>query len=222
MTFLNINHRPDAGLRHKVIATALKMNALGINTGKSGNVSARSGDGFLITPTGIAYEETKPEQIVATRFDGTFEGDVLPSSEWRFHADIYRARSDVAAIVHTHSVYATTVACMARGIPAFHYMVAVAGGSDIRCAPYATFGTQELSDHAVAALTGRNACLLAQHGMIAVGDTLEKALALAVEVETLAQMYWQALQIGAPAVLSDAEMKTVLEKFRTYGQQPKV
>jgi L-fuculose-phosphate aldolase len=221
MTFLNINHRADAQLREQIISTALKMNAVGINTGKSGNVSARSGDGFLITPTGIAYEYTEPEQIVAMRFDGSFEGDVLPSSEWRFHADIYRARRDVGAIVHTHAAYATTLACMARDIPAFHYMVAIAGGSDIRCAPYATFGTQALSDHAVAALDGRHACLLAQHGMIAVGATLEKALAIAVEIETLSQMYWQALQIGEPAVLSEAEMKTVLEKFRTYGQQPK-
>jgi L-fuculose-phosphate aldolase len=221
MTFLNINHRPDQELRHNIISTALKMNALGINQGKAGNVSARVADGFLITPTGIPYEETKPEQIVATRFDGAFDGDVLPSSEWRFHADIYRARSDVEAIVHTHSVYATTIACMARNIPAFHYMIAVAGGRNIRCAPYATFGTQELSDHAVAALEDRRACLLAQHGMIAVGASLEKALALAVEVETLAQMYWQVLQIGEPAILSDAEMTTVLGKFRTYGQQPK-
>lgn len=219
MTFLAVNHLTHADTRRKIISTAIKMNTLGINQGKSGNVSARADEGFLITPTGIPYEETKPEQIVATTFDGSFVGEVLPSSEWRFHADIYRSRSDVHAIVHTHSVYATTIACLGKNIPAFHYMIAVAGGRNIRCAPYATFGTQELSDHAVAALEERHACLLAQHGMIATGPTLEKALALAVEVETLAQMYWQALQIGEPPVLDDAEMTRVLEKFRTYGQQ---
>ncbi len=221
MTFLNINHTPHAELRRKIINTAQKMNALGINHGKSGNVSARADNGFLITPTGIAYDETKPEQIVETEFDGSFKGGTLPSSEWRFHADIYRARADVHAIVHTHSTFATTLACLGKNIPAFHYMIAVAGGRNIRCAPYATFGTQALSDHALAALDGRDACLLAQHGMIVVGVSLEKALALAVEVESLARMYWQALQIGEPPILDDAEMTIVLEKFRTYGQQGK-
>jgi L-fuculose-phosphate aldolase len=221
MTFFSINHTPDAELRRKIIYTAQKMNALGINQGKSGNVSARADNGFLITPTGIAYDETKPEQIVETEFDGSFAGDVLPSSEWRFHADIYCSRADVHAIVHTHSTFATTLACTVKVMPAFHYMIAAAGGADIRVAPYATFGTQELSDHAVTALDGRNACLLAQHGMIAVGATLEKTLALAVEVESLSRMYWQALQIGEPPVLDNAEMAIVIEKFRTYGQQGK-
>jgi L-fuculose-phosphate aldolase len=222
MTFFSINHTPDAELRRKIIYTAQKMNALGINQGKSGNVSARANNGFLITPTGIPYDETKPEQIVETEFDGNFAGDVLPSSEWRFHADIYRSRADVHAIVHTHSTFATTLACTVKVVPAFHYMIAAAGGADIRVAPYATFGTQALSDNAVTALDGRNACLLAQHGMIAVGATLEKALALAVEVESLSRMYWQALQIGEPPVLDDEEMAIVIEKFRTYGQQGKV
>ena len=219
MTFLNVNHRPDLALRREVIATALKMNALGINQGKSGNVSTRIDGGFLITPTGVPYEETKPEQIVAMHMDGQFDGDTLPSSEWRFHRDIYAARSEVGAIVHTHSTYATTIACLGQDIPPFHYMIAIAGGRDIRCAPYATFGTQALSDHALTALAGRQACLLAQHGMIAVGTGLPKALALAVEVESLARMYWQARQIGLPPLLSDTEMMTVLEKFKTYGQQ---
>ncbi len=219
MTFLNVNHRPDLALRREVIATALKMNALGINQGKSGNVSTRIDGGFLITPTGVPYEETKPEQIVAMHMDGHFDGDTLPSSEWRFHRDIYAARSEVGAIVHTHSTYATTIACLGQDIPPFHYMIAIAGGRDIRCAPYATFGTQALSDHALTALAGRQACLLAQHGMIAVGAGLPKALALAVEVESLARMYWQARQIGLPPLLSDTEMMTVLEKFKTYGQQ---
>ena len=150
--------------------------------------------------------------------DGDAHGARLPSSEWRFHRDIYRARADVEAIVHTHAPFATTLACLDRGIPPFHYMIAMAGGRDIRCAPYATFGTQELSDHAVAALVDRKACLLAHHGMIAVDDSLERALALAVEVETLAEMYWRALQVGEPAWLPPDEMDRVLEKFRTYGQ----
>jgi L-fuculose-phosphate aldolase len=213
----------ERALREQVIATALAMNAAGINRGKSGNVSARwreqAFDGFLITPTGVPYHETAPEQVVAMTVGGEARGPWLPSSEWRFHRDIYAARADAQAIVHTHAPFATSLACMERGIPAFHYMVAVAGGRDIRCAPYATFGTQELSDHAVAALAGRHACLLAHHGMIAVGASLEKALAVAVEVETLAEIYWRALQIGEPSSLSDAEMDVVLEKFRTYGQQ---
>jgi L-fuculose-phosphate aldolase len=152
--------------------------------------------------------------------DGAHEGNVLPSSEWRFHRDIYASGADrVNAIVHTLAPYATTLACMDRGIPAFHYMVAVAGGSDIRCAVYATFGTQALSDHILVALRNRKACLMSHHGMIACGENLQKALALAVEVETLARMYWQALQIGDPALLSESEMQVVIEKFQTYGQQ---
>lgn len=219
MAFLDLQHTPHRALREEIIRTALKMNVLGINQGKSGNVSARIDDGFLITPTGIPYENTKPEQIVPMRMDGTHEGDTLPSSEWRFHRDIYAAREDVHAIVHTHATFATTLACMDRAIPPFHYMVAAAGGMDIRCAPYATFGSQALSELAVAALVDRNACLLSHHGMIACGATLEKALALAVEVESLSRMYWQALQIGEPTLLSEEEMRTVLQKFKTYGQQ---
>ncbi|MEP7157339.1 MAG: L-fuculose-phosphate aldolase [Betaproteobacteria bacterium] len=219
MTFLNLQHLPHEALRHKIIRTSLQMNELGINQGKSGNVSARTDDGFLVTPTGIPYEKTRAEEIVAMRMDGTHEGKILPSSEWRFHRDIYAARSDVHAIVHTHATFATTLACMDRAIPPFHYMVAAAGGKDIRCAPYATFGTQELSSQALTALQDRRACLLSHHGMIACGADLEKALALAVEVESLARMYWQALQIGEPALLPDSEMATVLEKFSTYGQQ---
>ena len=220
---------PDDGeqaLRSAVIATAFAMNARGINRGKAGNVSARlsgaGGHGFLVTPTGLAYEDTTPEDIVPMTLDGKALGSRLPSSEWRFHRDIYRARPDVNAVVHTHAPFATTLACHSRGIPAFHYMVAVAGGRDIRCAPYATFGTQELSDHALAALDGRRACLLAHHGMIAVGVSLPAALALAVEVETLAEIYWRALCIGPPPTLADAEMDVVVEKFRTYGQSRRV
>ena len=210
-----------AALRQAIIATALQMNALGINRGKSGNVSARIDGGFLITPSALPYDETGPEDIVTVHEDGSAAGTRVPSSEWRFHRAIYAARPEVQAIVHAHSPFATTLACLDRGIPAFHYMVAVAGGSDIRCAPYATFGTQELADHAVRALDGRDACLLAHHGMIAVGDSLKDALALAVEVETLAEMYWRALQIDQPQNLSDGEMERVLAKFSTYRRTAK-
>lgn len=205
-------------LRKAIIDTALGMNAAGINRGKSGNVSARIGGGFLITPSGLPYADTTPDDIVAVTESGVASGTRKPSSEWRFHRDIYRARPEATAIVHTHSPFATTLACLDRGIPAFHYMIAMAGGNDIRCASYATFGTQELSDAALSALDGRKACLLAHHGMIVIGESLDKALALAIEVETLAEMYWRALQIGEPEILSDAEMQTVLAKFAHYGR----
>jgi L-fuculose-phosphate aldolase len=215
----------ERALREAVIAAAREMNALGINRGKSGNVSARwrtaKFDGYLVTPSGMPYASIRPADIVAMPIDGQSEagpGRRRPSSEWRFHRDIYRARPDAAAIVHTHSPFATTLSCLRRGIPAFHYMIAVAGGDDVRCAPYATFGTQALSDHAVAALEGRRACLLANHGMIAIGASLAAALALAVEIETLAEMYWRTRQLGEPVLLPASEMKVVLAKFQTYGQ----
>jgi L-fuculose-phosphate aldolase len=208
----------EDALRVEVIATAVRMNACGINRGKSGNVSARTGTGFLITPTGMPYESLLPEDVVAMTGAGAASGTRSPSSEWRFHRDIYASRPDTGAIVHAHSSFATSLACLGRDIPAFHYMVATAGGKDIRCAAYATFGSQALSDGALAALSGRRACLLANHGMIAIGATLEAALALAVEVEALAEQYWRALQIGTPNILSDDEMSVVLEKFRGYGQ----
>jgi L-fuculose-phosphate aldolase len=226
MTFLNLNNVPDLSLRREVIDTALRMNAVGINHGKSGNVSARvvgshnGSEGFLITPTGIDYETLQVEQIVFVNMDGVYAGEVLPSSEWQFHRDIYAARPEIDSIVHTHSIFATTVASHHRDIPPFHYMIAIAGGRNIRCAPYATFGTAELSAVAVKALEGRMACLLAQHGAIACGPSLKKALALAVEVEVLAEMYWHALQLGEPPHLSDEEMAKVLRNFKTYGQQP--
>jgi L-fuculose-phosphate aldolase len=166
----------------------------------------------------MAYESTQPVDIVAMTQDGAALGPRLPSSEWRFHRDIYAARREVGAIVHVHSPFATSIACLGRDIPPFHYMIAVAGGKDIRCAAYATFGTQQLSDRALCALEGRKACLLANHGMIAIGASLTAALALAVEVEALAEQYWRALQIGTPNLLSDVEMEIVLEKFRIYGQ----
>ena len=210
--------KDSRALRARIVETALAMNRLGINRGKSGNVSARIDAGFLVTPSGLPYDETAPRDIVAVDGDGRAAGVRKPSSEWRFHRDIYAARPDVAAIVHTHSPFATTLACLELAIPPFHYMVAVAGGADVRCAPYATFGTQALSDHAVRALEGRRACLLAHHGMIALGGSLAAALALAVEIETLAEMYWRARTIGEPAPLSSDEMANVVARFATYGK----
>lgn len=207
-------------LCQEVVDTCLRMNTLGINQGTSGNVSVRWGDGFLITPSGVPYEETSAEQIVEMGMDGERKGDILPSSEWRFHLDVYRARPDAGAIVHTHSPFCTTLACLHREIPPFHYMVAVAGGRTIRCAEYATFGTQALADNILKALEGRKACLIANHGMICLHENLKKALALAVEVETLAAQYWRALTLEEPKRLSDAEMDLILEKFKTYGKQP--
>ena len=209
----------ESELRQSLIDTALRMNAAGINQGRSGNVSARSGDGILITPSGVAYDAMRPGDIVAMDFDGEWQGDLKPSSEWHFHLGILEARPEIGAVVHAHSPFATAIACLGRGIPAFHYMIAVAGGDTIRCAPYATFGTAALSDNAVAALDGRLACLLANHGMIALGADPGAALALAVEVETLAAQYWRALQIGDPVILPADEMARVLEKFTTYGQR---
>ncbi len=207
-------------LRARLIETALKMNELGLNQGRSGNLSVRAARGLLVTPSGIAYEEMRPSDIVEIKLDGSIIGPRQPSSEWRFHLDIYAARSDVGAVVHAHPMFATTLACLRRGIPAFHYMIAAAGGDSIRCAPYATFGTKKLSRYALAALEGRNACLLANHGMIAMGETLAEALELGLEVETLAAQYWRALQIGKPKLLPKAEMARVLKKFEGHGRQP--
>lgn len=213
----------DLVLRKEIIAAANAMSQSGLSPGKSGNVSARNAAGhILITPTGVPYADLKPQDIVALDINGAqLAGSLLPSSEWHFHLAVYRARSDVGAVVHTHSLHATALACANREIPAFHYMVAVAGGGSIRCAPYATFGTEALAEYAVTALAGRKACLLANHGQIALGETPAKALAMAREVETLASQYVAALQIGAPVLLDDAEMRRVLEKFKTYGQPGK-
>ena len=208
-------------LRRDIVGAARQMNALGINQGTSGNVSARVRDGFLITPTGIPYDDLTGKQIVQMTSDGQIKGSILPSSEWQMHQDIYNARDDAAAIVHTHSAYATAISCIGGDIPAFHYMIAVAGGNSLRCARYATFGTKRLSDNAIEALKGRRACLLANHGMICFGKDLKAALNLAVEVETLCKQYVIARQLGTPNILDDDEMDIVLEKFSTYGQQTK-
>lgn len=212
-----VEHR---ALREAMIATARRMNAVGLNQGTSGNLSQRVEGGFLLTPTGMDYDTLEPEDLVLMRLDGSHEGRRAPSSEWRIHRDILARRPEVGAVLHAHSMFCTSLACLRRGIPSFHYMVTAAGGEDIRCAPYATFGTEELSRHALEALEGRKACLLANHGMLAVGKDLAGAFKLAVEVETLAAMYWRALQVGEPVLLDAAEMARVIEKFKTYGQQP--
>ncbi|NBD14246.1 MULTISPECIES: class II aldolase/adducin family protein [Corallococcus] len=205
-------------LREAMVATARRMNTSGLNQGTSGNLSQRVEEGFLLTPSGMNYEAMTPEDVVLMRFDGTHEGRRRPSTEWQLHRDILAARPEVGAVLHAHSMFSTTLACLRRGIPAFHYMVSAAGGTDVRCAEYATFGTPELARHMMAALEGRKACLLANHGMVAVGADLPAAWKLAVEVETLAAMYWRALQVGEPVLLDDAEMARVFEQFRGYGQ----
>ncbi|HMK84670.1 MAG TPA: class II aldolase/adducin family protein [Steroidobacteraceae bacterium] len=212
--------RTDKSLRVAVVHTCRELTRRGLTHGTSGNVSVRRDErGFFVSPTGVPYEALEPADIPMVSIDGRWFGRRRPSSEWRFHRDIYRARAEIGAIVHTHSRAATALACTGRGIPAFHYMVAVAGGSDVRCAPYETFGTQALSDAALAALEGRRACLLGNHGVIALGADLGAALKLAGEVENLAAQYCAAQVVGGVRVLDDAEMRRVGEKFATYGRQ---
>lgn len=202
-----------------VLECARAMNACGINRGTAGNVSVRQDGGFIITPTGMDYAKAAAEDMVFIAMDGTPEGRCKPSSEWRFHRDIYAQRPEAGAIVHTHAPFATSLACLGLDIPPFHYMIARFGGDTVRCAAYATFGSQALSDAMLEALVGRSACLMAQHGMTAFGRDLEQALAHAVELESLCEQYWRAMQIGTPHLILPAEMARVLEKFATYGQQ---
>ena len=209
----------DLALRRAIVDTCLRMNAEGLNTGTSGNVSVRVPGGMLVTPSGVPYAETAPGQVVHVAADGSWSGDWRPSSEWRMHLAIYAARREAQAVVHVHSAHATALACLRRGIPAFHYMVAVAGGPDIRCADYATFGTQALSDAMLTALQGRSACLLANHGQIAFGPSLDRALWLAGEVEALARQLIAAETLGPPVILPDDEMARVLALFADYGHQ---
>jgi L-fuculose-phosphate aldolase len=213
--------KKELALRNEIIACCLKMNEIGINQGTSGNISARWQTGFLITPTGTPYEQLEPDDIVFMDMDGNHDDDKRPSSEWRFHLDIHKYREDVEAVVHTHSMYATAMAIKGLHIPALHYMVAAAGGPNVRCAPYATFGTQQLSQNALQALEGRSACLLGNHGVIATGSSLYKALWLAKEVEVLAQQYFLTMQMGGPNLLSDEEIGIVMEKMKGYGARPK-
>lgn len=211
---LSLQHQ----LRQQLVETSCRLVETGLNRGTSGNCSVRFDDGFLITPSAVPAEELTPDHMVLMDGQGKVLSEGKPSSEWRFHCDIFRQRKDAQAIVHVHSVYATSLACMNQDIPAFHYMMAVAGGDSIRCAPYALFGTQQLSDNVLQALQHRKACLMANHGMIALGTSLAHALSITTEVELLSQQYCQVLQLGKPVVLSDEQMADVQKKFKGYGQ----
>ncbi len=214
-------------LRQHLIDTACRMAVSGLNQGTAGNLSVRSTQagerGFLITPTGMAYELLTPQDLVFVRLDGQYAGIGgnirKPSSEWRFHRDLYVARPEAEAVLHAHSPFATSLACLRREIPAFHYMIARFGGDTLRCSDYATFGSQELSDAALSAMQDRKACLLANHGMLLFGPDLDQTLALGIELEALCEQYWRACQLGQPVLLEAHEMKIVLEKFSSYGQQ---
>ena len=212
----------DNALRREMVAVCRRMNEIGLNQGTAGNLSARNPAGFLVTPSSLPYDLMKPEDIVQMYFDGTYDGSLRPSSEWRFHRDILHNRADIDSVLHCHSIYATTVAVHHKTIPAFHYMIGLAGGTTIRCARYATYGTQALSDAAIEALTDRLACLLGQHGQISLGASPTAALALAVEVETLSRLYVQALPLGEPPILSDEEMARVIAQMTnmSYGKMP--
>ena len=205
-------------MREQLLATARKLNELGLNQGTAGNASVREGDGFLITPSGLPTDALTPHDMVRMDFNGKPHGTRPPSSEWRFHRDILAARPEIGAVIHTHSMFATTLACLRREVPPFHYMIALAGGDNIRCAPYALFGSQALSDAALAALQDRRACLLANHGMIALGRDLAHALTVAAEVENLCEQYWRTLQAGGPVLLTPTEMGAAIEQFKSYGQ----
>lgn len=210
----------EKALRKAVLETALAMSRTGLSPGRSGNVSARFEDGMLITPSGVAYGEMQACDVVFVAADGRpAPKQLAPSSEWHFHLSAYRARPDRHALVHAHAMHATVLACAQRPIPAFHYMVAIAGGADIPCVPYATFGTEELAAHVAAGLAHRDACLMANHGMVALGATLPDALERAHEVEKLAEQYCKVLALGSPHILSGEEMGRVLEKFARYGQK---
>jgi L-fuculose-phosphate aldolase len=209
----------EAGLRRELIDQALAMNASGINQGSSGNLSVRWGDGLLVTPSGVPYDRLAPPDIVFVGLDGRWQHALAPSSEWRIHRDVYAARPEVGAVVHAHPPHCTALAIHGREIPAVHYMVAISGGPNVRCARYATYGTQELSDAALEALAGRSCCLLGHHGMVATGPNLARAMWVAVELEALARQYLLALQLGPPPLLPDDEIERVVAKFAHYGVQ---
>jgi L-fuculose-phosphate aldolase len=206
-------------LRDELVATARRMSELGLSPGTTGNVSVRTARGFVVTPSGMAYDQLRGDDAVAIDLDGTIHpGQRTPSTEWRLHRDILAARPDTQAIVHTHSLYCTTVACLRRPIPAVHYMIVLGGGDEIPCAEYATFGTAELASSVVRALGRGRACLMANHGMVALGDSLAGALRLAADIETLAAQYWHAAQLGQPHVLPHDELDRVRHQFAGYGQ----
>ena len=216
-----MSRHKEFAVRQSIVDAARQMNALGINQGTSGNISVRWEDGLLLTPSGVPYDQMNADDIVHLKMSGDCDHPLKPSSEWRFHRDIMKSREDVNAIVHAHPTYCTAFAMCRKELPAVHYMIAAAGGATIRCGDYATFGTEELSQHAIAALKDRMCCLLANHGMIATGTDLGKAMWLAVELETLCRQYAVALQIGDPVVLTDDEIARTIEKFKDYGPRPK-
>lgn len=209
-------------VREQLLHVSQQLIVQGLNKGTAGNVSMRFGDGFLVTPSGMAVADMTPASMVQMQFDGSYEQDLdktnIPSSEWRFHRDILEARPEINAVVHTHSIFATTLACLRKDIPPFHYMIALAGGDTIRCAPYALFGSQMLSDSVLAALKDRKACILANHGMIALGRDLDEALRVTIEVENLCEQYWRTLQIAEPYILTEAQMREVFQQFKGYGK----
>ena len=206
--------------RQAIIDACLWMNEKKLNHGTSGNISVRVGDKFLLTPSGMDYETIKPKDILEMGYDGTYAGPRIPSTEWRFHSQILEGRPEFNAVIHTHSMYCTTLAIHGMGIPAVHYMVAAAGGPDIRCGGYVTPTTQALADIAVKAIEDRKACLLQNHGAVIANSDLPSALKLLSEVENLAEQYWRSLQIGKPNVLTDSQIGEVLELFKTYGKAP--
>jgi L-fuculose-phosphate aldolase len=210
----------ETDLRVRMVAAMQAMAARGLNHGTAGNVSARCGEAMLVTPTGVPADRLKPDQMVLVQADGsTVAQSLKPSSEWRMHQQILHRRPDAGAVVHCHSRHATILACAGRPIPALHYMVAVSGGSQIPVAPYATFGTKELADCVVETLAGQSAALMANHGQITLARSLERALAIAEEVEEQAALYWGTLAIGGPTLLGEGEMARVLERFQSYGQR---
>ncbi|MEA5098246.1 MAG: class II aldolase/adducin family protein [Burkholderiaceae bacterium] len=215
---MNASVLDEAALRRRMAESARRLIELGLNRGTSGNIGVRCNEGLLVTPSGMPIDDMTPESMVRLDINGHTASRFRPSSEWRIHRDILAARPEISAVVHTHATFATTLACQQLEIPPFHYMIAAAGGDTIRCAPYALFGSQALSDAALTALEQRKACLLAHHGMIALGRDLDEALAIAVEVEALCEQYWRVLQIGTPKILTEAQMHEVIEQFSRYGQ----
>lgn len=207
---------PSADVTELIEAARQSVSA-GLNHGTTGNLSVRVGEGFWITPSGLPCDGLTEPDLVRLTLEGVVTpGGRLPSSEWRLHRDIYRARPEVQSVLHAHPVFATTLACLRQDLPAVHYMLAIAGGATVRCARYATFGTAELSLAVVEALGGRHACLLANHGLVSVGRRPLQALRVAIEVESVAELYWRARQAGTPVILDDAEMARVLDRFREY------
>ena len=207
-----------------LIETALHLEQIGLNHGATGNCSCRDGDTYLITPSGIDTQSLSEDKVVRMDFTGNIIDSIpnlKPSSEWRFHKDIMLQRKEVGAVVHTHSIYASTVSLFGDTLPSFHYMIAVAGGDSVRCAPYAMFGTQELSDNIISALIDRKACLIANHGLVAIGDNLKEALQIAEEIEHLCQLYIEARKLGKPNLLSKKQMSEVIERFQTYSRWTK-